>query len=108
MSGGHWDYLQHRFTDVVEDIQNIVERNGKEKNREELKNESRRDPEWYEKYPEDKFHHKYPDEVIKEFNKGAEIIKMAQVYMQRIDWLLSGDDGEESFIKRLKEDLEKL
>jgi hypothetical protein len=28
--------------------------------------------------------------------------------MQRIDWLLSGDDGEESFIERLKEDLEKL
>jgi hypothetical protein len=108
MSGGHWDYLQYRFTDVVEDIQNIVERNGKEKTREELKNESWRDPEWYEKYPEDKFHHKYPDEVIKEFNKGAEIIKKAQVYMQRIDWLLSGDDGEESFIKRLKEDLEKL
>jgi hypothetical protein len=108
MSGGHWDYLQYRFTDVVEDIQNIVERNGKEKTREELKNESWRDPEWYEKYPEDKFHHKYPDEVIKEFNKGAEIIKKAQVYMQRIDWLLSGDDGEESFIERLKEDLEKL
>jgi hypothetical protein len=108
MSGGHWDYLQYRFTDVVEDIQNIVELNGKEKTREELKNESWRDPEWYEKYPEDKFHHKYPDEVIKEFNKGAEIIKQAQVYMQRIDWLLSGDDGEESFIKRLKEDLEKL
>jgi hypothetical protein len=108
MSGGHWDYLQYRFTDVVEDIQNIVERNGKEKTREELKNESWRDPEWYGKYPEDKFHHKYPDEVIKEFNKGAEIIKQAQVYMQRIDWLLSGDDGEESFIKRLKEDLEKL
>lgn len=108
MSGGHWDYLQYRFTDVVEDIQNIVDRNGKEKTREELKNESWRDPEWYEKYPEDKFHHKYPDEVIKEFNKGAEIIKKAQVYMQRIDWLLSGDDGEESFIERLKEDLEKL
>ena len=108
MSGGHWDYLQYRFTDVVEDIQNIVERNGKEKTREELKNESWRDPEWYEKYPEDKFHHKYPDEVIEEFNKGAEIIKKAQVYMQRIDWLLSGDDGEKSFIERLKEDLEKL
>ena len=108
MSGGHWDYLQYRFTDVVEDIQNIVERNGKEKTREELKNESWTDPEWYEKYPEDKFYYEYPDEVIEEFNKGVEIIKQAQVYMQRIDWLLSGDDGEESFIKRLKEDLEKL
>jgi hypothetical protein len=28
--------------------------------------------------------------------------------MQRMDWLLSGDDGEESFLKRLDEDLKKL
>jgi hypothetical protein len=33
---------------------------------------------------------------------------MAQIYAQRIDWLISGDDGEDSFRERLKEDLEKL
>jgi hypothetical protein len=33
---------------------------------------------------------------------------MAEIYAQRIDWLLSGDDGEDSFRKRLKEDLERL
>lgn len=27
--------------------------------------------------------------------------------MQRIDWLIAGDDGEETFHRRLKEDLEK-
>lgn len=108
MSGGHWEYLQYRFTDVVEDINKIVERNGKEKTKEELNNESWRSSDWYEKYPEDKFHYKYSDEVIEEFKKGAEIIAKAQVYMQRIDWLFSGDDGEDSFLKRLKEDLDKL
>jgi hypothetical protein len=25
-----------------------------------------------------------------------------------MDWLLSGDDGEESFLRRIQEDLEKL
>lgn len=30
------------------------------------------------------------------------------IYTQRIDWLLSGDDGEESFHSRLKEELDKL
>ena len=25
-----------------------------------------------------------------------------------VDWLVSGDDGEESFLKRLKEDLDQL
>jgi len=39
---------------------------------------------------------------------GTEIIKLAQIYMHRIDWLLSGDDGEESFITRLAKDKSKL
>jgi len=36
------------------------------------------------------------------------VLKVASVYAQRIDWLLSGDDGEESFLKRLKEELGQL
>lgn len=108
MSGGHWEYLQYRFFDVAEDVKKLIEKNGKEKTKEELKEEDWRDSDWYEKYPEDKFHYKYPDEVIEEFKKGADVILKAQVYMQRIDYLLSGDDGEETFLKRLKEDLDKL
>ena len=108
MSGGHWDYIQYRFTDISEDIRKLIEKNGKEKTKLELQEESWRDPDWYEKYPEDKLHYKYPDEVIEEFKKGLEVIEKAQVYMQRMDWLLSGDDGEESFIRRLKEDLDEL
>jgi hypothetical protein len=108
MSGGHWDYVQHRLTEVVEDVVRKIERNGKEKTKEERKEEGWKDPDWYEKYPEDRFYHKYSDEVIEEFKKGAEIIAKAQVYMQRIDGLLSGDDGEESFLKRLKQELLKI
>lgn len=108
MSGGHWDYLQYRFTDVIEDIKHEINKSGKPKTKEELKEESWRGPDWYDKFPEDLTHHKYPDEIIEEFKKGLELIEKAQVYMQRIDWLLSGDDGNESFIERLKEDLNKL
>lgn len=107
MSGGQWDYLQYRFTDVSEDIEKIVNQNGKKRTDEELKDDYH-DMDWYEKYPNDLYHYKYPDEVIEEFKKGKDIIEKAQIYMQRIDWLLSGDDGDESFIKRLKEDLEKI
>ena len=106
MSGGQWDYLQYRFTDVSEDIDKKIRQNGQHKTEQELK-DGFHDVDWYEKYPEDKFHHKYPDEVIEEFKKGKEIIEKAQIYMQRIDWLLSGDDGEESFLRRLKEELNK-
>ena len=107
MSGGHWEYIQYRFTEVYEDVRNLIEKNGKELTHEEMKAHWS-GPEWFEKYPEDKFHHEYSSEVIEELNKGAEIIQLAQTYMHRIDWLLSGDDGEESFLKRLKEDLSKL
>ena len=108
MSGGHWEYLQYRLEDVSGDLLKLVEKNGQPKSAEELKEERWNDDEWYEKYPEEKYHYKYPDEVIEEFKKGAEVIKLAQTYMQRLDWLLSGDDGEESFLKRLKEEIEKL
>ena len=33
-------------------------------------------------------------------------LKIAQIYTKRIEWLLSGDDGEDSFHERLREELE--
>lgn len=47
-------------------------------------------------------------EVLDELKKGLEILKKAAIYTQRIDWLLSGDDGEDSFKRRLKEELDEL
>ena len=106
MSGGHWEYIQYRFTDIAEDIDGLIKQNGKLKSEDELKENSWHDDDWYNKYPEDRYYYEYPQEVLDEFKIGAEIIKKAQIYMQRMDWLLSGDDGEESFMRRLKEDLD--
>ena len=64
--------------------------------------------EWYEKYPEDLNHYKSSDEIIEEFKIGYEMLRKAEIYAQRIDWLLAGDDGEESFLKRLKKELDAL
>ena len=50
----------------------------------------------------------YSEETINEFRKGVGILKKAQVYANRIDWLMSGDDGEDNFHKRLKEKLKEL
>jgi hypothetical protein len=107
MSGGHFDYDQYKIGYMADSIESLIEKSGRKKTREELKEESWRDPEWYEKYPEDLCHYKYPDEVIEEFKKGVELLKLAQIYAHRIDYLVSGDDGNESFLKRLKEDLNK-
>jgi hypothetical protein len=107
MSGGHWEYIQHRVSDIAEDIDELVEKNGKPKTKEEL-DESWHDPDWYKKYPEDLNHYEYNEQVIEQFKKAAEAVRIAQVYIQRMDWLLSGDDGEESFLRRINEDLKKL
>jgi hypothetical protein len=108
MSGGAFDYKQYNIGMIADEIEQLVERSGRPKTKEELKDESWRDPEWYKKYPEDLNHYKYSDGVIEEFKKGVDILRKAHIYAQRIDWLISGDDGEESFHRRLKEELDKL
>jgi hypothetical protein len=108
MSGGAFEYNQYKIGYIADQIEEVIVKNGVEKTPEELKDESWRDPEWYEKYPEDKFHYKYPDEVIEKMKEAVKALKIAQEYAQRVDWLLSGDDGEESFLRRLDENLKKI
>jgi MoxR-like ATPase len=107
MSGGAFDYNQYKIGYIADQIEEVIVKNGLEKTPEELKN-NWIDPEWYKKYPEDLFHYKYPDEVIEKMKEAVKALKIAQEYAQRVDWLLSGDDGEESFLSRLEENLKKI
>jgi hypothetical protein len=50
----------------------------------------------------------YSKEIITEFEVGLKHLRKAIIYAQRIDWLVSGDDGEETFHERLKNDLGEL
>jgi hypothetical protein len=99
MSGGHFDYDQYRIQNIADSVDQLIRQNGKE-----IEN-----PSGYVMSSFDETHHyEYPPEVIEKFKEGLEILRKAEIYAQRIDWLVSGDDGEESFISRLKEDLDKL
>lgn len=106
MSGGHFDYMQYHLQEIAESIKDVIDKNYVEVLDGEHDSwdydENGNLHEWA------KYHYAYSPEVIKQFKKGYEIIMKAYVYAQRIDWLLSGDDGEETFLKRLKEDLEEL
>lgn len=62
----------------------------------------------YEEYTEEGYFPEYAEETIKEFKKAIKIIKQAKVYTDRIDYLLAGDDSEEDFHKRLKEELSEI
>jgi hypothetical protein len=108
MSGGAFNYDQYKIGYIADEIEQAIKLSGKEKTKRELDEENWRDPDWYEKYPEDKFHYKYQDEVMDALKEAVRVLRIAQIYAHRVDWYFSGDDGEESFIERLKEDLNKL
>jgi hypothetical protein len=94
MSGGAFDYKQYELNYIADSIEQVIINNGKKR--------ENPDP-W-----ESEYYYEYPEDVIQKFEEAVFFIKIAQVYAQRVDWILSGDDGEESFIKRLDEDLSKL
>ena len=107
MSGGRFEYNQYKIRMIADDIEQEIINSGRKKTPEEIKSYYR-DSDWYEKYPEDLNHYEYPQEIIEEFKNAVLALHTAEVYAQRVDWLLSGDDGNESFLKRLKEDLGKI
>lgn len=78
MSGGHFGYQQFNIQNIADDVEQLIESNDGN----------------------------YSEETIVEFKRGLELLRKAQVYVQRIDWLVSGDDGEETFHKRLKDEIE--
>ena len=92
MSGGHFQYKQWEIGNIADEVEQLI-----------LTNDSEEKDEWGDR----KGYH-YSPETIEEFKKGLVLLRQAYVYAQRIDWLVSGDDGEDSFHNRLKFELEKL
>ena len=60
-----------------------------------------------EEYADGEYYPEYSKETIKEFEKAVKILKKAEIYTQRIDYLIAGDDSEESFHERLQEELKR-
>lgn len=113
MSGGHFDYKQYVIRDMADSIEEYLM--GRDLEPDDVESILR--DHWTDQEEKDyvKKHHRtvpnymeYNKETIKEIKKGMDLLRKAYVYAQRIDWLRSCDDGEESFHKRLKEDLEEL
>jgi hypothetical protein len=76
MSGGYFDYEQCRMQNMADRLASVIETNDE-----------------------------FSKETLAEFRKGLVLLTAAAVYLERIDFLLSSDDSEETFHKRLKEDL---
>ena len=84
MSGGQFDYVQFKIMDVSQDLDACLE-NLKDSDYLEISNETVLI---------------IKDTVFK--------LKEVSILLNRIDWLISGDDSEKTFKVRLADDLKKL
>jgi hypothetical protein len=84
MSGGHFDYAQYHMECIADEIERLV-----------ADNESLKRDEYG-----DFIGQHYPSLIIERFKEAAHTTRQAQEMAQRVDWLVSDDDGEESFMTR--------
>jgi len=79
MSGGHFNYRQSAIWEIAEEIQHLIDTND----------------------VEDDFGYKreFSTEVLAKFHEAVRILRKGYAYAQRIDWLVSCDDGEEMFLR---------
>lgn len=84
MSGGHFEYKQYYIDDIADKIEYKMENQDCDE--------------------EDG----YTEETIQIMKDAVKALRKAAIYAQRIDWFLSGDDGEETLKERLEEDLKRL
>jgi hypothetical protein len=78
MSGGYWDYSQMRLRDMADSLE-----------------AAKTEPTLRE------------HRITHELERCINHLRLAEIYMQRLDWLVSGDDSQRDFIKRLREDLDE-
>jgi hypothetical protein len=78
MSGGAFDYTQYKIREIADTIEQYIRDNDKDMG--------------------------FSEQAIHKFKVAYVALRQAEVMAQRIDWLISGDDSEETFHERWKED----
>lgn len=81
MSGGAFNYKQYEFREIADKIERTLQQ---------------------------EFVNTYSKEVLDKIKETIKVCKQAETMVQRVDWLFCGDDGQETFLKRLDEELKKL
>jgi len=89
MSGGHFDYIQYQIDETARLIQRFLDK--------------QTDSDW-----DKEFIDSLRPETVAVIQDAVYQIEKAAILAHRIDYLLSGDDGEDSFHRRIKEDLAKI
>ena len=86
MSGGFWNYQNRCLNEMADELRTAIAK-------------ARTGVEYYGHYSE---------EFVAEMSKLHDEIRTLNAKMHRVDWVLSGDDGEGNFSERLNEDLAEI
>lgn len=92
MSGGYFEHKQYAIEDIADTLEEVILNWCSEEQDEQGEDAS----------------HQFSGEALMEFLFAFQYLKQAALYIQRIDWLLSGDDAEDSFHKRLAQGREDV
>lgn len=90
MSGGYFNYRQHYIGDIISPLKKLIRNNNSKK---------------LDEYGQ-VIGNFYPDDVIDKFKETVETLILVAAMVERIDYLVSGDDGIDSFLERWKEDID--
>lgn len=92
MSGGYIGYHQHRLTDIAFEIEELIAMNNCQA---------------LDRFGE-KIGNGYPQEIIEKFEEAVHTLRQAAEMVQRIDYLLSGDDGQDTFLRLWEEEIDAM
>jgi len=89
MSGGYFDYQQFYIGEIADKLEKVIA--------DEMAST-----------PDGDANQGLSADTLQAFTDALCCLRKAQIYAHRIDWLLSGDDGEPQFLSRLDSELYQL
>ena len=99
MSGGTFDYSQRTIELIADDIEQTILEAGRKIPDVLLEEHQHR---YSREIPlEEQYYSSYNRKTMEIMKRAVYILRMAYIYAQRIDWMLSGDDGEDDLVRRL-------
>lgn len=91
MSGGHFNYRENQIGDTASEIEKLIAINVCE---------------ILDRYGE-RIGNSYPPEIIEKFEEAAHTLRQAAEMVMRIDYLVSGDDGQDTFLRLWQTEVRK-
>lgn len=92
MSGGHFDYKEFWLGEIADSVEDLIKSN----------DDTTLDDFGYER---GRF---YSHKTLQHFQEAVNMLRTAYVYIKAIDYLVSCDDGEDTFLDKIEDFLDNV